>query len=327
MNNEHDKHGAGNTVSDLERRQLGDNGSEVTVLGFGAMELRGTPHRNPRPLDESVAEAVLHTVLDEGITFIDTSVDYALSEERIGAYIGARRDEYVLATKAGCPLDFQPDATPGQPLAHDYSAANIRAGVEQSLRRLRTDRLDLLQLHISPSLEVLRRDQVVETLIKLRDEGKIVAFGVSSTLPAIDDHLEIKEFTAFQVPFSALERDLEARIELAGQRGYGIVVRGGVAQAGKREKTTADGRPVTWADTGLDELRDGDSVQGFLLRYAISTPGVTTIIAGTADPDHVRDNARAARRGPLPADVYAEAQRRLDQAGITSAVIPGATTG
>lgn len=324
MHKEYEKHGVHTLVSDLERRQLGDNGSEVTVLGFGAMELRGTPHRNPRPLEESVAESVLHTVLDEGITFVDTSIDYALSEERIGKHIGARRDEYVLATKAGCPLDFQPDATPGRPLAHDYSADNIRAGVEQSLRRLQTDRLDLLQLHISPSLEVLRRDQVIETLIKLRDEGKIVAFGVSSTLPAIDDHLEIKEFAAFQVPFSALERDLESRIELAGQRGYGIIVRGGVAQAGKREKKTADGRPVTWSDTGLDELRDGDSVQGFLLRYAISTAGVTTIIAGTADPDHVRDNARAARRGPLPDDVYAEAQRRLAVVGITSAVIPGA---
>jgi aryl-alcohol dehydrogenase-like predicted oxidoreductase len=311
-------------MSELERRTLGTNGVEVTVLGFGAMELRGTPHRNPRPLEESVVAEVLNTVLDEGINFIDTSIDYALSEERIGAHIGGRRDEYVLASKAGCPLDFQPDATPGRPLAHDYSPANIRAGVEQSLHRLRTDRLDLLQLHISPSLDVLERDQVLQTLAALRDEGKIVAFGVSSTLPAIDDHLDIEEFSAFQVPFSALERELESRIELAGRRGFGIIVRGGVAQAGKREKKTPDGRTITWADTGLEELRDGDTEQAFLLRYAISTPGVTTIIAGTADPDHVRDNAEAVRRGPLSADVYAEAQRRLDDAGITSALIPGA---
>ena len=206
-------------------------------------------------------------------------------------------------------------------LDHDYSAANIRAGVEQSLRRLRTDRLDLVQLHISPSVEVLRRDAAVETLNRLRDEGKIIAFGVSSTLPALDDHLGIDEFSAFQVPFSALERELESRIELAGRRGFGIIVRGGVAQGGKREKTTADGRPVTWDETGLDELRDGDSRHGFLLRYAITTPGVTTVIAGTADPGHVRDNVAAARRGVLDEDVYAEARRRLDAAGVSSAVI------
>ncbi|MET0453720.1 MAG: aldo/keto reductase [Mycobacterium sp.] len=313
-------------MSDLERRRLGADGPQVTVLGFGAMELRGTPHRNPRPLDESVVAEVLGTVLDEGVTFIDTSIDYALSEERIGAHIGSRRDEFVLASKAGCPLDFQPDATPGQPLPHDYSPANIRAGVQQSLRRLRTDRLDLLQLHISPSLEVLRRDDVLDTLTSLRDEGKILAFGVSSTLPAIDEHLGVEEFAALQVPFSALERQLESRIELAGQRGIGVIVRGGVAQAGKREKTTTDGRRVTWEDSGLDELRDGESQLGFLLRYAITTPGVTTVIAGTADPEHVRDNARAARRGVLPADVYAEARRRLDDAGITSALIPGRIT-
>ena len=126
------------------------------------------------------------------------------------------------------------------------------------------------------------------------------------------------------MPYSALERDLETRIELAGERGVGIIVRGGVAQGGKREKTTADGRPVTWADTALEELRDGDSRHGFLLRFAISTPGVTTVIAGTADPEHVRANAIAARRGPLPHDVYAEARRRLDDAGITSAVIAAA---
>lgn len=285
------------------------------------MELRGTPHRNPRPLDESVAAEVLTTVLDEGINFIDTSVDYALSEELIGRYLGARRDEYVLATKAGCPLEFRPDAPPG-PLPHDYSAANIRAGVEQSLRRLRTDHLDLLQLHISPSIEVLRRDSVLETLVTLRQEGKIGAFGVSSVLPEIDDHLGIAEFSALQVPFSALERRLESRIAVAGRRGVGVIVRGGVAQGGKRAKQTTDGRPLTWAGTGLDELRDGDTVSGFLLRYALTTPGVSTVIVGTADPSHVRANVAAARRGVLPADVYAEAQQRLDAAGLTTEADP-----
>lgn len=306
-------------MSDLARRQLGANGPTVSVLGFGAMELRGTVHRNPRPLDDSVVDQLLNTVLDEGITFIDTSIDYGASEESIGRYLGSRRDEFVLASKAGCPLDHQPNAPYPGGLPHDYSRGHVRAGVEQSLRRLRTDHLDLLQLHISPALDLLRREGTIEELVALRDEGKIAAFGVSSTLPNIDDHLGVEEFSAFQVPYSALERQIETRIQTAAQRGYGIVVRGGVAQAGKRPKTTSDGRPVTWADTNLDELRDGESVQGFLLRFALSTPGTTTVIVGTADPEHLRDNVRAARRGPLPDDVYAEALRRLDAAGITPA--------
>lgn len=307
-------------MSEFEQRRLGSSGPEVGVLGYGAMELRGTPHRNPRPLDEDAAAAVLSAVLDEGITFIDTSIDYALSEERIGRHIGTRRDEYVLATKAGCPLEFRPDAPPG-PLPHDYSPANIRAGVEQSLRRLRTDRLDLLQLHISPSAAVIHREHVLETVSALRQEGKILTFGVSSTLPHIDDHLDIEEVSALQVPYSALERDLEEHVARAGERGIGVIVRGGVAQGGKRAKRAADGGAVTWEDTGLDELRDGDTVQGFLLRFAIGTPGVTTVIVGTADPAHLADNARAARRGPLTPDVHAEAVLRLERAGIRPAVI------
>ncbi len=308
-------------MSDLELRPLGSGGPEVTVVGYGAMELRGAPHRRPRPLSPDGAREVLQTVLDEGITFIDTSVDYGLSEELIGRFIGDRRDEYILASKAGCPLDHQPDAGHGA-LPHDFSAANIRTGLEQSLRRLNTDHLDLLQLHISPSLEVIRAQDVIATLTALRDAGHIRAFGISSTLPNIDDHLAIPELSALQVPYSALERDLEARIDTAHGQGLGIIVRGGVAQGGNRPKTTATGEPVTWEQTGLDELRDGDTREGFLLRFAISNPAVTTVIVGTANPEHVRANLSAARRGRLSDDVHTEARRRLDAVGLTPAAVP-----
>lgn len=304
-------------MSSLEQRRLGATGPTVTALGFGAMELRGTPHRNPRHVEEGVVADVLNTVLDNGITFIDTSIDYALSEERIGRHIGHRRDEYVLASKAGCPLDHQPDATPGGPLVHDYSPANVRAGVEQSLRRLRTDRLDLVQLHISPSLETLREHDVLETLRDLRTEGKILAYGVSSTLPHFADHLTIEEFSAFQVPYSALEREHEDLIARAGELGFGIIVRGGIAQGGNRAKATRDGGSITWADAGLDDLLEpGETPQSFLLRYTLTTPGVSTVIAGTADPAHVLDNVRAAQRGNLPDDVYTQARTRLDHLGV-----------
>lgn len=303
-------------MTDLELRPLGNGGPEVTVVGYGAMELRGLPHRRPRPLSPEAAREVLRTVLDEGITFIDTSIDYGLSEELIGRYISDRRGEYILASKAGCPLDHQPDAGPGA-LPHDYSARNIKAGVEQSLRRLKTDYLDLLQLHISPSLEVIRTHGVLQTLTELRDAGSIRAFGISSTLPNLDDHLDIAELSAVQVPYSALERDVEAHIDLAHKRGIGVIVRGGVAQGGQRPKKNADGDPVTWAQTGLDDLRDGDSPEGFLLRFAISNPAVTTVIVGSANPEHVRANVTSARRGGLPDDVIAEARRRLQAVGLT----------
>src|SRR5262245_12389825 len=86
-------------MSDLPKRQLGRTGLQVTMLGYGAMELRGAPRG--RDVTESQAEAILHAVLDAGINYIDTSIDYGLSEERIGRYIASRRSEYYLESKCG----------------------------------------------------------------------------------------------------------------------------------------------------------------------------------------------------------------------------------
>ena len=87
-------------MAELPRRTLGRTGFEVTTLGFGAMELRGPP--NGPEISDDEAGRLLNTVLDEGINFIDTSIDYGRSEELIGTFIAHRRSEYVLASKCGC---------------------------------------------------------------------------------------------------------------------------------------------------------------------------------------------------------------------------------
>ena len=87
-------------MADLPKRELGRTGLEVTMLGYGAMELRGAPRA--RDTTEAQAETILNAVLDTGINYIDTSIDYGVSEERIGRYISHRRSEYYLASKCGC---------------------------------------------------------------------------------------------------------------------------------------------------------------------------------------------------------------------------------
>ena len=87
-------------MADLPKRTLGRTGLEVTTLGYGAMELRGAPRG--RDVSEEQAERILNAVLDAGINFIDTSIDYGVAEERIGRYISHRRSEYFLASKCGC---------------------------------------------------------------------------------------------------------------------------------------------------------------------------------------------------------------------------------
>src|SRR5580698_9254865 len=111
----------------IATRPLGRTGVQVTVLGYGAMELRGAP-RGPAISDDE-AGRLLHAVLDGGINLIDTSIDYGRSEELIGRYLANRREEYFLASKCGCLLGDPPtEATP--PFPHDYTGDNIRAGLE-----------------------------------------------------------------------------------------------------------------------------------------------------------------------------------------------------
>jgi aryl-alcohol dehydrogenase-like predicted oxidoreductase len=121
-------------MADLPKRTLGRTGVDVTTLGYGAMELRA--------LDDVSAEKILNAVLDSGINLIDTSIDYGRSEELLGKFIASRREEYFLATKCGCVVG-------GGQGDHVHTAANIRAGVENSLRLLKTDHLDLVQFHRS----------------------------------------------------------------------------------------------------------------------------------------------------------------------------------
>src|SRR2546422_10292480 len=111
----------------LPTRQLGRTGLAVTMLGYGAMELRGAPRG--RDVTDAQAETILHTALDAGINYIDTSIDYGVSEERIGRYIADRRSEYYLASKCGCLVGAAP-APRGQRSPHGFTRDNIRGGVE-----------------------------------------------------------------------------------------------------------------------------------------------------------------------------------------------------
>ena len=218
-------------------RPLGRTGADVTILSYGAMELRGQP-RGPEIADED-AGRLLNAVLDSGINLIDTSPDYGRSEELIGTYIGHRRDEFFLASKCGCPLEAPADAPP--PYPHDYSPGNVRADVEQSLRRLRTDYLDLVQVHMSPSQATLGDSHTVETLQDLQAEGKVRFIGMSGILPNLPDHLAMGVFDVFQIPYSAVQRDHEELVARGGGGGSGAPSSGAALPVAPRRRTRTGG--------------------------------------------------------------------------------------
>jgi aryl-alcohol dehydrogenase-like predicted oxidoreductase len=306
-------------MGDLPTATLGRTGLEVTKLGYGAMELRGGERARA---DAATAGEILNSVLDSGINFIDTSPDYGVSEELIGEHLAHRRDEYHLASKCGCPVNQPPPAEGGRP-PHVFTPENIRAGVEQSLRRMRTDHLDLVQFHISPSRETLEKEGALEALLQLRDEGKTRFVGMSGTLPNLTDHIEMGVFDAFQIPYSALEREHEEAIHDAAVAGSGTIIRGGVARGAPAANADAyagypemfrqrfEERREQWERADLDDLLDGMTRMEFMLRFTLSHPDLHTTIVGTANLDHLAANVAAARKGALPPDTYEAARQRL----------------
>jgi aryl-alcohol dehydrogenase-like predicted oxidoreductase len=300
-------------MADLPKRELGRTGLQVTMLGYGAMELRGAPRG--RDVTETQAETILNAVLDAGINYIDTSIDYGLSEGRIGRYIAERRSEYYLASKCGCLVSAAP-VPRGQRNSHVFTRDNILAGVEQSLARMHTDHLDVLQFHASPSRQTLEEHGAVEAVLELKQAGTVRFIGMSSTFPNLSDHIAMGVFDVFQIPYSAVQREHEAVITAAAEAGAGIVIRGGAAKGAPAEGKQAGMQWERWQQAHLDDLLSGMTSMEFILRFTFTHPDMDTNIVGTVNPAHLQDNLNVLRQGPLPPDLYAEAKRRLAAAGV-----------
>jgi aryl-alcohol dehydrogenase-like predicted oxidoreductase len=162
--------------------------------------------------------------------------------------------------------------------------------------------------------------------VSLRDEGKVRFVGVSGVLPTLDEQIDMGVFDAFQIPYSALQREHEDVITRASEAGMGIIIRGGVARGapedweGRRYYMVANETLRDyWDKAQLDDLLDGMSRTAFMLRFTLSHPGLDTTIVGTSSVDHLRDNLAVAAQGPLPDNILAEARSRLAGAGARPA--------
>ena len=253
------------------------------------------------------AGSVLNAALDAGINLVDTAPDYGASEGRVGKYLSHRRDEFFLATKCGCNIDE--DGNRLEP-SHLWTAERLRTNIDQSLRRLKTDCVDLLQMH-NPTVEDVELGGLIEVLEDIRQAGKTRFIGVSSTLPHLAAFVESGAFDVFQIPYSALERQHERIIQQAADAGAGILIRGGISLGHRANEE----RQSKWERSGLDELIGGMSRHEFILRFTLAHPACHTTIVGTTNLEHMKSNVAAALAGPLPADLYAEAKARLASIG------------
>lgn len=297
----------------LPKRTLGRTGLEVTQLGFGAMEIRGARIWNGRPCTDKQAKTILKAVLDAGINFIDTANDYGMSELYLGRHVAPRRDSFYLATKCGCHVIYagDHDETP-----HVWTRDNILRNIADSLMKMQTDYVDVLQLH-NPTVEQCERNGLVDILEELRRAGVVKFIGCSSTVPHLQTFIDWGCFDVFQIPYSALQRQHEDLITRAAEAGAGIIIRGGVAQGEPGVgRGNVSGRWERFKKAGLDELREPrESRTAFILRFTLSHPHCHTTIVGTLSPKHLKENVATAVRGSLSNEVYAEAKRRLDAIG------------
>jgi aryl-alcohol dehydrogenase-like predicted oxidoreductase len=269
------------------KRNFGLSPLQVSALGFGA------GHIGYDGVSERQAHELLDRAVELGITFIDTARGYGLSEQRIGSWLPAHREDVVLSTKVGYGVEG----------AADWSAAAVERGVDEALATLGTDVIDVVFLHSCP-LDVLQRGEAVQALLACVEAGKVRVPGYSGENEALAWAAEAGVFGAVQSSVNlADQRSVREVLPGAARNGLGAVAKRPLANAPWRH---AD-RPVgVYGETYWDRLRemalepDVDDWTGTALRFSAYSPGVSTAIVGTSNPANLEAAAAAVARGPLP---------------------------
>ena len=293
----------------MEMRPLGATGYDVTRLGYGSMGLRGPKTWGSRVVSDLDAERVLNAVIDAGINFIDTAPDYGVSEERIGRFLSNRRHEFYIATKCGCdPVQHEDQLE----VRHKWTPDVVRRNVHQSLERLQTDYIDLLQFH-GGDAKSLQSSGLIDLMHEFLEQGLIRHFGVSSSLPELTELIELGVFATYQILYSCLAPEHKPLIERAASTGAGIIIRGGIARGGPDAAIQRAETNAIWEEARLDDFLSGQMTRAqLILRHTLSNPHVDTIIVGTCDLQHLEENITALNEGPLPEEIVAAIDERVN---------------
>jgi len=274
----------------MEKRQLGKTDITASVLGFGGAEI-GFQDTTP----ESVTE-MLNAAVDAGLNVIDTASAYKESEELIGNAVSRRRKEFFLFTKCGATDGFT---------RFDWSRRGIAQQIEQSLRALKTDYVDLIQLH-SCSADILKNGEAIDAVQEAREKGYARYIGYSGDGQDAVTAIQTGVFDTLQTSISIADQEaIDLTLPLARERGMGVIVKRPIANAAWRtgEKPVDEYHHTYWER--LQKL-DYDFLKGDLkesiakaLRFTYSQEGITTMIVGTTKPGRWKENAEILEAGAL----------------------------
>jgi aryl-alcohol dehydrogenase-like predicted oxidoreductase len=287
----------------MERRKFGKTDMTVSVLGFGGAEI------GFEGASDDTVERLLGDALDAGLNVIDTAECYIDSEEKIGRAVAHRRGDFHLFTKCGHP------DTPG---VGDWRPESLLASIERSLKRLKTDRVDLVQLH-SCSLDDLKKGDVISALQTARDKGHTRYIGYSGDGEAAKYAIESGAFDSLQTSVSIADQEaIDLTLPLAATKGIGVIIKRPIANAAWRygDKCTNDYHRPYWErlrKLKYDFLSDPKQAASTALRFTLAQPAVGTMIVGTTRPGRWRENAALLEAGPLPKDQVDAIRRRWSE--------------
>ncbi|MEX0886585.1 MAG: aldo/keto reductase [Phycisphaeraceae bacterium] len=305
----------------MEKVTLGKTSLDVTRLGFGAANV------GYLGVERDKVERIVNTLLDAGVNLIDTAECYPGSEELLGHSVAHRRDEFVLMTKAGHRTD--------ELVGDAWSPELITQSVDQSLRRLRTNSLDIVLLH-SCSLQVLEQGDALGALVKARDAGKARFIGYSGDNEAAAYAAGLDDVDVIEMSVNIVDQhNIDTVLPLCQQRELGVVAKRPLANACWKELSLQPGMYSQYAEVYTQRLAamglkpEDLGFQGhaeiewpeIALRFTVSHAGIHSAIVGTTSLTNARANLAALAKGPLADDVvqqiraaFASAQQEVGQA-------------
>lgn len=283
----------------MEYRAFGNTDMQVSALGFGGSEIRDAT--------SETVERLLGSALDAGLNLIDTAACYGHSEELIGQAVSHRRKDFYLFSKCGHASGL---ATP------DWDVQTIRDSIDRSLQRLRTDYIDLMQLH-SCSLETLQQGSVIEALQQAKQAGKVRYIGYSGDNEAALYAVKSGLFDSLQTSINVADQSvMEEILPAAEARHMGVIAKRPIANvAWQYTETPEENYYVTYWERlsalQFDFTRQpvGDAV-ATALRFTLSAPGVTTAIVGTTNPGRWQQNADFVNQGALSEEEWRAIRNR-----------------
>lgn len=313
----------------MNKRTLGKTGYNISEIGLGTWQLGG---RWGDPYKDKSAQEILESAIDNGLNFIDTADVYndGMSEESIGKFLKTQKERIYVATKCGRYIN--PHINEG------YTPEILTKYVEDSLKKLQLETLDLIQLHCPPT-QVYYRPEIFETFDRLKDQGKIQNLGVSvERIEEASKAIEFPNVCSVQLIFNMFRhRPLDWFFDLAAKRNIGIIVRVPLASgllsgkfnskstfsSGDHRNYNREGKAFDKGETfsgvpyelglnAVDRLKSlfgpETSLAQVALRWILMHPQVSTVIPGASSKEQMESNASAADISPLSASQMQEVQ-------------------